>query len=71
MLLAAADQQLHLSVPIVLDAVVAAMVWRKRLAWWQAAICVAAGIATADSSLGGPARSLMATIFGWVGGLHF
>ncbi|MFD7590678.1 hypothetical protein ACFV84_35170 [Kitasatospora sp. NPDC059811] len=69
--LAAADTQLHLSVPLVLGGAVVAMVWKGGLRWWQAAVCVAAGLAMADSSMGGPGRHLMSAVFGWVNGLPF
>jgi len=69
--LAASTSQVHFSVPLVLGGAVVVLVWRKVLPWWQAVVCVAAGLAIADSAAGDPARHVMTTVFGWVNGLPF
>ncbi|MEV7217888.1 hypothetical protein AB0O31_32940 [Kitasatospora cineracea] len=67
---ASGTTRLSISVPILLAGLVVLLVWKGGLRGWHAALCAAAGLALADSGMGGPARGLMSGLFGWIGGLH-
>ncbi|MEZ0095016.1 hypothetical protein [Streptacidiphilus sp. EB129] len=68
---AGGDQRIALSVPLLLTAVTIAVVWRSTAKVWHALLFTATGVAIAASSMGGPARALINTAFGWLGSIHF